>query len=149
MELPHDEFSDILSSAWQLVLEQALEFAGTVDEQAGQYLQACVHLTGDWSGTLTLAVSEEYAEVLARTLFGLEGDASADDVRDALGEMANIVGGNLKGLLPCPVELSLPLVARGELGLLAHPGAERIESSAWFAGDHQVLVSVHEQGAAH
>jgi len=36
-----------------------------------------------------------------------------DDVRDSIGELANMVGGNLKSLMPPGVALSLPSVVEG------------------------------------
>jgi CheY-specific phosphatase CheX len=33
-----------------------------------------------------------------------------DDVKDAMGELVNMIGGNLKGLLPIETELSSPIV---------------------------------------
>jgi chemotaxis protein CheX len=35
------------------------------------------------------------------------------DVCDAFGELANMIGGNLKAVLPHPVHLSMPSVVQG------------------------------------
>ena len=50
------------------------------------------------------------AERLACVMFQVD-EASPEEVRDLLGEMANLVGGNIKGMLPGPSRLSLPVVA--------------------------------------
>ena len=42
-----------------------------------------------------------------------EREVSLDDVRDALGEITNMIGGNVKALLPTPSRLSLPTVVEG------------------------------------
>jgi chemotaxis protein CheX len=53
-------------------------------------------------------------------------DELADsDIADAVGELANIVGGNVKSLLPPPTTLSLPVVAWGGAALLVWPDVER------------------------
>jgi chemotaxis protein CheX len=44
-------------------------------------------------------------------MFDLEPEAvTLDETRDALGELTNMMGGNLKALLPGPSRLSLPTV---------------------------------------
>ena len=50
---------------------------------------------------------------LARALMSMEPDeeVSTDDLVDAFGEVANVVGGNIKSLIPDPGALSLPQVA--------------------------------------
>ena len=68
-------------------------------------------------------------------MFGAEpGDLSDDEVSDALGELTNMVGGNIKSLLPAPSQLSLPSVAAGESCTVRVPGAVRISRSALLCG---------------
>ena len=45
------------------------------------------------------------------------------EVADALGELVNIIGGNLKCLLPEPSQLSLPTVSLGAAHVVTVPGA--------------------------
>ena len=67
------------------------------------------------------------AERIARALFATApGDAvPTEDVRDALGEMANVIGGNLKGLMPESGVLTIPVVARGPVQPTGRPEWER------------------------
>lgn len=53
------------------------------------------------------------ADVLVRALLRLEPqeEVGPEDLADAFGEIANVVGGNLKSLLPEHAVLSLPTVA--------------------------------------
>ena len=49
---------------------------------------------------------------LTETMFSLEpGKASIEDKKDAVGEMINMIGGNIKSLLPDPSTLSVPILA--------------------------------------
>ena len=48
-------------------------------------------------------------------------EVEPDEVADAAGELVNIIGGNLKTLLPTPSKLGLPEVARVP-GLAAEDG---------------------------
>ncbi len=40
-----------------------------------------------------------------------EDNSTFEDIQDALGELANMMGGNIKSLLPVPSTLSFPVVA--------------------------------------
>lgn len=70
---------------------------------------ATVGITGTWTGHVILELSPDAAERAARAMLATDR-VSADDVSDALGELVNMVGGNIKGLVPQPSALGLPLV---------------------------------------
>ncbi|MCA9179542.1 MAG: chemotaxis protein CheX [Planctomycetales bacterium] len=75
----------------------------------GPHLKSSVGISGDWTGVVSVVVSEALAERIAATLFN--SDSVADgDIRDSLGEVANIVGGNVKGAIDKQCSLSLPVV---------------------------------------
>jgi chemotaxis protein CheX len=76
-----------------------------------------VSVTGEWHGMIAVDLAEPSARALAQGMLGLDEseDPNALDLNDAVGEMANIVGGNVKSLLPGPNDLSLPLVAHSLL----------------------------------
>lgn len=88
-----------------------------------------------WDGTLPALADERYAwvdvhgaipgrvlltselptvEHLTRALLGMGADEAVSDADlvDALGEVANVVGGNVKALVPDPGALSLPEVSQ-------------------------------------
>ncbi len=75
-------------------------------------LSSWVEIVGPWTGAVVLTCGRDTAEELTRAL--LRGHAPVvlddEDVRDALGEFANVVGGNVKALLPGPSVLGLPEV---------------------------------------
>jgi hypothetical protein len=80
-----------------------------------------VRVSGPWNGTVVLTAGRETATELTRCL--LRGHApevlDAEDVTDAMGELANVIGGNVKGVLPAPSLLGLPEV--GEAPAPADP----------------------------
>ena len=53
-------------------------------------------------------------------------EVSTEDLSDVLGELANIVGGNLKAMLPPGATLSLPQVVLAPESATKYPNAERI-----------------------
>lgn len=54
-------------------------------------------------------------------------DVDDGEVADAFGELANMIGGNLKCLLPEPSQLSLPTVSLGAAHVVTVPGAGLLE----------------------
>lgn len=82
---------------------------------AGDAVHATVQVTGSWTGRIDLALGAASADLATRTLLRLPADVPAQpaDVADAVGELANMVGGNVKSLVPAPSSLGLPVVGRG------------------------------------
>jgi chemotaxis protein CheX len=72
----------------------------------------------------------------------LSASMNEDDVRDVLGELANMVAGNLKSLLPKGVDLSIPTVVEGRDYSLHVCGGNIVERSIFTgsAGDFCVTV---------
>jgi len=86
-------------------------------------LTAIVHISGDieWAVVLRLPVS--LARVVAGAMFDCEGsDLGAEEVTDAVGEVANVIGGVVKGRVAGHTTLSLPSVTEGRELRVAVPG---------------------------
>ena len=91
-------------------------------------LLGTIQIAGAKSMSVVLGVSEGVARAATAAMLQLPTqDVTNDDQRDVVAELTNMIGGNLKSLLPGPLYLSLPTVVAGrELGLEV-PGAELIE----------------------
>ena len=77
-------------------------------------LTAAVHLSGDWNGALLLECNRwEACRFAGRFLSMDPPDAVNDDVRDVLGELANMIGGNIKSAVTTGLTLSMPSVTDG------------------------------------
>lgn len=77
-------------------------------------MTAAVHFAGEWKGAVLLQCGQPEALAFTNCLMASEEQPKADDdVRDALGELTNMVGGNLKSVLPPGVALSIPSVVAG------------------------------------
>ncbi|GAB4357543.1 MAG: hypothetical protein Kow0073_15570 [Immundisolibacter sp.] len=69
-----------------------------------------VEIHGDTEVALRIDCSMELARKVAARLFEMpEEELETELVLDAMSEMANILGGNIKGLWPGAIKLSLPL----------------------------------------
>lgn len=83
-------------------------------EMGDGVLTGWVTIGGAFEGAVLLRCERPLAGRIAAAMLELdEKDVSDDDVLDAFGELANVVGGNLKALLPGPSTLSIPSVEPG------------------------------------
>jgi chemotaxis protein CheX len=74
-------------------------------------LAAAITVSGAWRGHVVVECSAAAARNVAAALLGVElTGVTVADVTDALGELANVIGGNVKALLPPVCALSLPYV---------------------------------------
>jgi chemotaxis protein CheX len=87
----------------------------------GDALSSWVDVVGPWTGTVVLTTGRQTAAELCRALLGPAAPEILDheDVADAFGEIANVVGGNVKAALPGPSSLGLPEV--GEAPAVRNP----------------------------
>jgi flagellar motor switch protein FliN len=81
-------------------------------------LVGAVHYAGEVVGTMSLHVSQDFARLITQEMLGLSEDEldSDEEVKDVLGELANIISGNLKSDfldadLGCVI--STPSITRG------------------------------------
>lgn len=79
----------------------------------GHDVAAWVDLHGPWAARASLQTTSGTAAGLTRALLRLPAGSPVtdDDLADALGEVANVVAGNVKALLPRQGTLGLPKVA--------------------------------------
>ena len=107
-------------------------------------LSSWVEIVGPWTGSVALTCGRDTAAELTRALLGEHAPAvlEDEDVEDALGELANVVGGNVKAVLPGPSVLGLP-----EVGIApsAQSPADTCRVDALWRGQ-PLTISV--QGAA-
>lgn len=105
-------------------------------------LTARTTVEGAWSGAVVVRCDRAFADACAAILFEGEPCGPAE-ARDALGELTNIIAGNLKALLPSPSQLSLPMVGGDEPVELV--GADHNLDHVRFevAGQHRLEVVLH------
>jgi chemotaxis protein CheX len=107
-------------------------------------LTACVQINGEWQGAVLVQCSVGAASAITRLLLRTD-DVEPADVRDALGEVANMIGGNVKALLPGPSRLSLPAVVEGYDHHVSVPGTVELTTVPFrFAGDVISVVLLGE-----
>ncbi|SHG28112.1 Chemotaxis phosphatase CheX [Jatrophihabitans endophyticus] len=120
IEVDVDSLGSITTDVWtSFVAEDAVVLPlDDVPLHALTDVSSRVVIEGDASGCVVVRCDPSSAAALARRLFRLGDSVEPDDedVADALGEMANIVGGNVKSLGLGDSRLTLPAVgASGEV----------------------------------
>ena len=81
---------------------------------ADEVWSAAVGVHGGWTGSITVELSAAVAESLTRLMLAMADEPLADaDIADAVGELVNMIGGNVKSLMSGPSALTLPVVAAG------------------------------------
>jgi chemotaxis protein CheX len=99
----------------------------TGDDKQQSEVHSTVSITGSWHGHLVYASSTAAARKAAAAFLAMEVDeVGQEDVSDVLGELANIVGGNVKAMLPAGCFLSLPTVVLAPDTASYYPAAARI-----------------------
>jgi chemotaxis protein CheX len=136
-----DEITTVAGDIWLTVLGLGLLATGPSQGEPlpDDVLTSSVTIDGSWRGAVLLQCSKHFAKRAACLMFGLDAtDVGNSEVNDALGELANMISGNVKALLPGPCRLSLPLVAEGPAKL---PSTDRvIERQLWFDCEADLIV---------
>lgn len=77
---------------------------GRADEVAAE-----VEVAGGWNARISVVASKNLARKLAGRMFQQDAASIEDsDMEDSLCELANIIGGNLKGIVGAEADLSIP-----------------------------------------
>ena len=106
-------------------------------------LTAAIHLTGDWNGAALVECNRRQACRFAGRFLSMDAPDTVDDVvRDVLGELANMIGGNLKCVLTRGIRLSMPSVVDGSDYSLRFCGAEVRERLACRCAEGPFWVTI-------
>lgn len=133
-ELDPVDVEELVAMVWESVLEEPVTLSGPADAPA-EWLVGRIGVTGPWPGEISVLCPADLADRLAMSLFALEID-EVDDAsrRDALGELTNMTGGNLKALVGGSNQLTLPQVTTAS-DLEPEKFADetrRVASELWF-----------------
>jgi len=76
------------------------------------YVSICLRRGGDTRVVVAIDSPGRDAVAVARALLGApdDEDLPPEDLRDAFGELVNVIGGNIKGMIEEAVRLSIPTV---------------------------------------
>ena len=112
----------IAEDAWLAMVGADEVLVPVRQELPGDVLSSWVDVIGPWTGSVVLTTGRQAAADLCRALLAESAPELLDheDVADAFGEIANVVGGNVKAALPGHSALGLPEV--GDAPGVRNPG---------------------------
>ena len=135
----------IVASVWATVLALPVQRADVDLDPSVSLVTCVVQVEGSWEGAIVLRVPQPLAVRIASAMFGGDATPGQADVHDALGEIANMVAGNVKSLLPPPCRITLPVVATGRDYQVHMPGTKPSLEVGFTCEETPFLVSVVEQ----
>lgn len=148
VDLPSEHVDQLVAGVWEQILHLPVGTgdAGGSIATSHRQMAAFVQISGRWDGTVSLHCTQDFAAVVAAKMFSIPpADVTPRDELDALGELANMIGGNLKSLLPSPSHLSLPTVIGGASYSARVPGSRVIGRHHYECAGHPFSISVMER----
>lgn len=144
MQFIEKEICDYTKNIWKSILfldvNPAPNSAG--DSENNYSLAGCIQITGAWNGTVIMHYPMPLAKKVASIMFDLNGGPVDNElIQDALGELTNMTGGNIKSLLPEPCFLSLPAVAVTNSAMRV-PGSELVSKITFQCAGENFQVSL-------
>lgn len=143
-----DDVRTLTREVWTTFLGAEVPLLFIEDDSFVPDWSASVTIRGAWDGMVSLETTRAGAQHITRALLDLDSDAddlSDSDLVDAIGELVNMVGGNVKGLVPGPSRLSLPLVAAGRF---AHGSSQSEVVRLWSTWAGEPLGVIVHSGRA-
>jgi CheY-specific phosphatase CheX len=127
------------------MLSMELNEQDTLSLADGSRIVGSVSLAGSVSGTVNIHVSDTFAAQITANMLGMEVDEieSDEEVHDVIGELSNMIGGDLKSRL-CDAgficELSIPSITSGRDFNIESKGWAVKESVCFQYQDHIALI---------
>lgn len=126
MVLDDDFIRELTRVVWTTVVGIEVE-QGSPGAPAPAEITTSVDISGAWEGTVSLSFSRLLAQRLAAAVLACpESETTPALVTDVVSELANVLGGNLKGALPGECKLSLPRVETDVCG------STDVDTRMWF-----------------
>ena len=143
MQCPDEQIRELIDMLWGTVLSLDLQHQPQAQPPANheRTLAASVQITGDWEGAVALFCPAPLAREISTIMFD-SPETSDELIQDAMGELANIIAGGIKALLPGECLLSLPTVADGTVFTLRVRGSRVVSEVGFESRGHPFTVSL-------
>lgn len=139
-----------MDEVFDTMLSMNIELAdeGVQANVEGERIVGSVGFAGKAVGSVSIQVNEAFARRITAAMLGMEEDEIEGDeeVHDVIGELSNMVGGDLKSRL-CDeglnCDLSIPSITKGSDFRTEIKGWERHESLVFHYQEQFALVNVY------
>ena len=140
--------SNSIADVFDTMLSMNVEFDGTCSEfTEGERIVGTVGFAGKVMGSINLHVGNQFAEIITASMLGMEPEEieSDEDIYDVIGELSNMIGGDLKSRL-CDAglecQLSIPSTTSGSNFKIESKGWIKQERIAFISGEEKALAEV-------
>lgn len=107
--LSEEELNEIVDVVCMTVLEMPVTPGGPSELMAGEYMTACIGISGAWNGVVKVRVSLDLLTLAASQIFSIDKTTvESRDRTDTITELTNMLGGTVKCMLPESCDLALP-----------------------------------------
>ena len=114
MLINKDDLLEIVNSVWSMTVEVDLILCDTANAKPdvdSNFICAWIEMNGDNHGGLLLNCQESLVKHAASVMFEVEPELLGEDAMDdTFAELANMISGSLKALLPPTIALDQPVV---------------------------------------
>jgi len=144
-----NELADVVANVFSATLSMEICDIETASKEADTkditYI-GILQITGEFCGTALLELNESVAARATSKMLGLSPEQiEQNDIEDVVSELANMVAGNLKAMLPPPSNLSLPVVARGIGATVRMPEAEEVSVRSFLCEADPITVRLFQK----
>ena len=146
MQFLENEIQQYSKMVWSTLLGLEIEpEAGPFNLSSEEMVTGSVQVTGKWNGVISLYLPSPLVARVTETMFSLNsGQATPETKKDAIGEIINMIGGNIKALLPQPSSLSTPVFSM-EGQSQQFPFTKKVTQCKFVCNGNPFALSLYEQ----
>jgi chemotaxis protein CheX len=142
IEVTEEDLFASTANIWFSTLEMDVRRAESAIplRQGGEPMATgCVNIYGGWEGVLVIDCPTSLARAAAGRMLSVPAaEIAPADLQDAVGELTNIIAGNIKNDFPGECRLSLPVVTEGS-DYTVHVGSGRLFCEVYLVCENQPI----------
>lgn len=139
-----DELEAITAELWEAMFTDDLSLTVGGERQGGPHRSCLVWIEGDPQRGVCAQFPEALAVELTKSLLRSPDTPDNEAIADAVGELGNILAGNIKTCFPGHATLSLPAVTSGADYELKTLGTKELATRTFTTGGGVFVVSLLE-----
>jgi chemotaxis protein CheX len=139
--------ADVVSYVFSTMLEMNVSADGSRTDGTHYPIVSAIFFAGGWKGAILIEFEEPLAFDITAHLLKIDRPHQIDgDVRDAIGEVVNMIAGNLKPTMPADTHMSMPAVVQGGDFKVSVVGSNQHDRITFCCADGAfslILVQMH------
>jgi len=148
MYITGDVVIDTVKNIWETTLGLQVRLSPAIFFNTEKYnwVKAEVDIVSEaWTGAVEVLCSRGMAQRAAAIMFRQPAQGiSEDQLKDTVGELANITAGNVKQALPDLSTLTLPSADVVEAAQVVHPKGQLIKSMSFYCDNDIFSISIFQ-----